>query len=609
MKHTHARPLILVGLLSVLSLSAVRGQPPEDRITRPPQDETIYFLLVDRFADGDPSNNRGGVVGGRLISGYDPTNAEFYQGGDLKGLTDRLGYLQKLGATAIWVSPIFRNRWVTTSPRGASASYHGYWITDFTDVDPHFGTRGDFKAFVDAAHARGIKVYLDIIVNHTADVIRYRECKAAVEDCPYRPKADYPYTLRGGTNGTPINEGFLGDDERHQTADNFARLTRPDYAYTPFVPEGMERAKKPDWLNDIRHYHNRGEYNQTPEGMLHGDFAGLDDLMTENPRVLAGFIAIYKSWITDFHIDGYRVDTARHVDLAFWRAFAPAILDHARAEGIPNFHIFGEVMDGDPAILAAHTRGGGLPYVLDFGFQAVALQVIGGKQGPEALQRLFAKDVDYRDGTPAAGRLPTFLGNHDIGRFAWLLGKDHPSIDRNELLRRTTLGYALTMFSRGVPTIYYGDEQGMVGHGDFAACRQTMFRSQVRAYTDEVALGADRVRDDHFDPDHPLFRAISEMAALRASHPGLRRGFQEVRVAGGHPGLYVFTRTDPQDGQYLIALNTSRQPVSGNAAVAPESRRWMALRGRCVPRTITTGTVHVEVPALDYIVCRSEPTR
>jgi glycosidase len=114
----------------------------------------------------------------------------FYQGGDLKGLTDRLDYIQSLGMTAIWFAPIFKNKPVQGGVGQETAGYHGYWVTDFTSVDPHFGTNAEFKALVDAAHARGMKVYMDIITNHTADVIQYKECPTSA--CAYRSRADFP---------------------------------------------------------------------------------------------------------------------------------------------------------------------------------------------------------------------------------------------------------------------------------------------------------------------------------------------------------------------------------------------------------------------------------
>lgn len=574
--------------------------------SRLPQDELIYFVLPDRFENGDPANDRGGVSGDRSVTGYDPTSTGFYQGGDLKGLTKRLDYIQHLGATAIWVAPVFRNKWVQGPPGHQSAGYHGYWITDFTDVDPHFGTRADFRRLVDAAHARGMKVILDVVINHTADVIRYRECPAGAP-CPYRSEGAYPFTRRGGVGGAPINAGFQGDDEAHLTSDNFARLTRPDYAYTPYVPAGEAHVKKPEWLNDPIYYHNRGDFQGDPavDMVTHGDFNGLDDVMTENPRVVAGFIDIYERWIADFGIDGYRIDTARHVNPGFWKVFLPAVLDFAHAHGRPNFHVFGEVYDPDPGVLARHTRVDGWPAVLDFGFQAAAQAVIGGKEGPARLTHTFFSDPDFSPAHGGAAQLPTFLDNHDMGRFAYLLHKDSPAMGRDELLRRVELGHALLMFSRGTPVIYYGDEQGLEGTGGDQTSRQTLFPSRVPSYQAERPLGAARAGAPGWNEGAPLYRAIAAMAVLRQAHPGLRRGVQQVRLAANEPGLYVWTRTDPADGQYVIALNTSLQARTADTVVDVGAARWTALHGACASASAAPGALHVEVPALGWILCRS----
>ncbi|MGH1558042.1 alpha-amylase family glycosyl hydrolase [Caulobacter segnis] len=241
-------------------------------------------------------------------------------------MTRRLDSHPGAGRDGGMVRPIFKNRAVQGPPGARSAAHHGYWITDFTDVDPHFGTKADFKALVEAAHARGLKVYMDIVVNHTADIIQYRECPES--RCAYRGVADYPYTRRGGVAGAVINDGFDGKD--------FSKLKRSDWAYTPYVPAGQEHAKTPDWLNDPIYYHNRGESTFTGESSLTGDFATLDDVSTENPRVVQGFIEIYGKWIDDFGVDGFRIDTARHVNPEFWQAFVPAMLARAKARGIPE---------------------------------------------------------------------------------------------------------------------------------------------------------------------------------------------------------------------------------------------------------------------------------
>ena len=140
----------------------------------PVTDETFYFVMADRFANGDPGNDRGGLGDDPLVSGFDPTRKGFYNGGDLKGLLDRIDYIQDLGTSAIWLTPSFKNKAVQPED-GPSAGYHGYWITDFTQIDPHLGSNADLRALVDAAHARGMKVYFDIITNHTADVIGYQQ--------------------------------------------------------------------------------------------------------------------------------------------------------------------------------------------------------------------------------------------------------------------------------------------------------------------------------------------------------------------------------------------------------------------------------------------------
>ena len=137
-------------------------------------DQDFYFVMGDRFANGDPANDQGGLTGDRLVTGFDPTAKGFYNGGDLDGLRSKLDYVQGLGTDAIWLTPIFKNKAVQLED-GPSAGYHGYWITDFTQVDPHLGTNQDLAELVDAAHDRGMKVFFDIITNHTADVIGYGE--------------------------------------------------------------------------------------------------------------------------------------------------------------------------------------------------------------------------------------------------------------------------------------------------------------------------------------------------------------------------------------------------------------------------------------------------
>jgi len=574
---------------------------------RPPEDEVVYFVLPDRFANGDPTNDRGGLAGDRLVTGFDPTSEKFYNGGDLKGLMAHLDYIQGLGATTIWLGPVFKNRPVQGPPGGESAGYHGYWITDFTQVDPHFGTNDDFRALVNAVHARGMKLYMDIVANHTADVIRYRECPTG--PCRYRSKGDFPYTRKGGVGGMRINDGFLGDDDAHQTTENFARLTRDDYAYTPFIPPGDEHAKAPDWLNDPHWYHNRGESTYTGESATYGDFAGLDDLFTEQPRVIAGFIDIYGRWIDDFGIDGYRIDTAKHVNTGFWRQFIPAMLSRARAKGIPNFHIFGEVYDPDTAFLASFTRTAGYPAVLDFGFQSTVAAVVAQGGPTERLAHLFASDADYAGGADEARRLPTFLGNHDMGRFAMMVRKANPAAPDSEVLARVRLAHAMMFFLRGQPVIYYGDEQGFAGVGGDNAARQSLFASRVSAYNATPLVGtASTTAADNYNPQHPLYRAFSEMARLRRDDPALRRGDQVVRISEDGPGLFAVSRHPPSQGarpaaETVVVFNTATTLRTARIEVDIPEAPWRSEHGTCAPAVAAPGSYSITVPPLDYIIC------
>lgn len=572
---------------------------------RLPEDEVIYFLLPDRFENGDTKNDTGGIKGDRLKNGFDPTHKGFYHGGDLKGLISRLDYIKGLGATAIWLAPIFKNKPVQGKPGDESAGYHGYWVTDFTTVDPHFGTEADFRTLVEAAHAKGMKVYMDIIANHTADVIRYTDCPK--DGCVYRSRADYPYQRRAA-DGKAINPGFEGDAV--QTPENFAKLTEPNYAYTVTVPKAEAKVKVPAWLNDPLYYHNRGETTYWNESATMGDFVGLDDLMTENPRVVSGMIDIYGSWIDRFGIDGFRVDTARHVNPEFWQAFVPAMLARAKAKGIPKFHIFGEIggIGLEPGKLATHTRVDGFPAVLDFAFRQAAIDTVAGTGGTDKLWELFFQDPLYEGGADKARIQPTFISNHDNGRFAYFVKKAFPHASDEEVLARVRLAHAMLLTLRGVPTIYSGDEQGFTGDGWDQDAREDMFPSKVASYNDNHLLGTKATTaDSNFDTTHPLYRFISDLSVLRASQPALHRGKQIVRNYSPAPGLFAVSRIDPEtDREIVVVFNTSTQPLKANVEVSTVSARFETLYGQCPATATAPGSMAITLPPLDFMICAGQ---
>ena len=506
----------------------------------------------------------------------------------------------------MWVAPIFKNKPVQGPKGQESAGYHGYWITDFTSVDPHFGTNADFKALVDAVHARGMKFYMDIVVNHTADVLYFQEC-VGKDRCPYRSIADYPYQRRGGLNGAPINPGFTS--ERDGSGANFAKLKDPNYAYTVRVPAAEKDIKRPAWLNDPIYYHNRGDSTFRGESSTMGDFVGLDDVFTENPRVVQGMIDIYCGWIDRFGVDGFRIDTAQHVNAELWQKFVPAVLACARAKGIPNFHIFGEVAmdDMDPAHTAANTRVDKLPSVLDFSFMWGLIDVLSGKAGTDELAKLFRADPLYEGGVEAALKLPTFVGNHDAGRFAMQIRRRIPGVSDAELLQRDMLGHAMLLTLRGVPTIYSGDEQGFVGKGGDQDARQDMFASRVATYNEDKLLGtSSTTAQANFNPQHPLYREIAMLASIRTSHPALTRGLQLIRHSDDKPGLFAVSRFEPGTGREMLLLfNSSTSPIRQNVRVETRSTAFETLAGHCAATASAPGSVAVELPPLGYAVCNA----
>ena len=534
-------------------------------VRQPGGDEQMYFVLTDRFANGDPSNDTGGVlVDGvpatdRLDMGFDPTDKGFYHGGDIQGLRDNLDYIDGLGTTAIWLTPSFKNQPVQGSGSDASAGYHGYWITDFTTIDPHLGTNEELDALIDEAHARGIKVYFDIITNHTADIIDYEEGQYT-----YRPTTQEPYT--------------------------------------PFLPIGLEDAKTPSWLNDPARYNNRGNSTWEGESVVLGDFDGLDDLDTSQPEVVQGFVDIYSHWAQS-GIDGFRIDTVKHVDFSFWEEWTTAV---KAASGNPEFFMFGEVYDADPVKLSPYVRDTDMDSVLDFTYQSAASSYANGNSA-RGLQLLFDGDDRYTTATKNAHALPTFLGNHDMGRIGYVVK------DSDDPLARSELAHSLMYLTRGQPVVYYGDEQGFVGSvgdGKDKNARQSLFDSQVPEFRDQALLDGSSGAGDHYGTDAPLYTHIAELAALRTAHPALSDGAQiEQHVASG-AGVYAFSRVDTEasdPAEILVAVNNATTESTVELTALTTDAAFAPLYGTTAPISSgADGTVSVTVPALSAVVYEAQ---
>ncbi|MFF7788794.1 pullulanase-type alpha-1,6-glucosidase [Streptomyces sp. NPDC007991] len=527
--------------------------------------EQFYFVLPDRFANGDAGNDTGGLTGSRLSTGYDPADKGFYQGGDLKGLTRRLDYIKGLGTTALWMAPIFKNQPVQGRGSDASAGYHGYWITDFTQVDPHFGTNDDLENLIDKAHAKGMKVFFDVITNHTADVVDYEE-----KSYDYLSKGAFPYLTK---DGVPFDDADYADGRR-----DFPRV---DSGSFPRTPEVTRKNKVPSWLNDPTMYHNRGDSAFAGESSAHGDFSGLDDLWTERPEVVRGMERIYQRWVRDFDVDGFRIDTVKHVDMEFWRQWATALDAYAARQGRDDFFMFGEVYSADTSVTAPYVTRGRLDATLDFPFQEAARRYASQGGSAQQLGNVFGDDYKYTTDKANAYEQVTFLGNHDMGRIGSFLKQDDPTATDAELLKKDRLANELMFLSRGNPVVYYGDEQGFTGAGGDKDARQSMFASRTADYLDDDLIGTDRTHaEDAYDTSAPLYRRISALARLRKAHPALADGVQEQRYAADGPGVYAFSRTDAKSGiEYVVAVNNAGEARTATFATGSAGMAFKGVYG------------------------------
>jgi len=551
--------------------------------------------MADRFSNGNTANDDGGLGPDPMVSGFDPTRKGFYNGGDLAGLLDRIDYIQGLGTTSIWLTPSFKNKAV--QPEDKSAGYHGYWVTDFTQIDPHLGTNEELKALIDKAHSRGMKVYFDIITNHTADVIGYQEGARK----PYVSKDAEPYKTASGKNF---------DDRDFAGSEDFPVLdAASSFPYVPVLDPGEENLKVPAWLNDPTLYHNRGDTTFVGEDSSYGDFFGLDDLFTEQPKVVAGMEDIYKSWIRDFGVDGFRIDTMKHVNNEFWQAFGPDVLGYAKELAKDEFFMFGEVFDTSKSFTSQFTTRNQMQAVLDFPFQDAARGFASKGQDTRSLASFFAGDDWYTDADSNVYQLPTFLGNHDMGRIGSFIAADNPGATDAEKVARDQLAHELMYFSRGNPVVYYGDEQGFTGPGGDQDARQTLFASKVPEYLDDDLLGTDATHAvDNFNPGHPLYGKISELAALTKEHPALRDGAHQHRYATEGPGIYAFSRTGAEDQrEYVVALNNSEQEQAAEIPTYIGKRNYTLIYGEGAGeiKTSDDGTLAVSVPPLSAVVYES----
>ena len=493
------------------------------------RDQFIYFLLVDRFDNNDPS-----------IPAFTPASAgqgrkfeerSLFQGGNLKGITRRLDYIQSLGCSTVWLSPILKNRLASTD------SYHGYGIQDFLQVDPRFGTLDDLRALTAAAHARGMYVILDVVINHSGDVWAY--------------PGDFPYYY---FQGQIYPFGFWRERDPQPGLQD-------DDAVWPVELQTPEIFKR---RGQIRDWYNEHEARD-------GDFLTLKELDVTRPHVLTTLINVHKYWIAEADLDGFRIDTVKHLEDSATAIFCNAIREYARRIGKHNFFLFGEIVSDDATIqkyLGRNSRIEGtnerfpsLDAALDFPLYFSLEEVIKGLSNPAALrQRYEAFRTNYADHGAAGSQFVTFVDNHDQMARPYRRFMHNNPFPQQAVL---AIGYLLT--SSGVPCIYYGTEQGFDGGGadSDANVRECLFGGTWGGF----GSGGHHC----FNPAHEIYQGISAIAQIRRQAPALRYGrqyFREISGDGVHFG-------HPLDGRCSLAysriLDTEEILIAMNLENAPRN--------------------------------------
>jgi len=477
------------------------------------EDKFLYFLLPDRFSD----NNEGtstlydGSQNGNAVNS--PENAATWRnagtrfvGGTIAGIESKLAYLKNLGVSALWVGPIFKQvKWETT--------YHGYGVQDFLDIDPRFGTRDDLKKLVEAAHKQGIYVILDIILNHSGDVFKY-----ALESPAYTGKTYDVTGFYAAQNDPSLPLGPVGDDH---------------------FPDG---AVWPQELQNSVCFTRKGQirpsgWDTFPE-YIDGDFYALKDIALGDdradnfypPAALTILSKVYKYWIAFADIDGYRIDTVKHMGDGPTRFFASVIHEYAQNIGKNNFLLMGEIT-GTRAFETMETTG--LDVALGVGqVQEKLWKVPSGDVNPNEYFDLFRNALYLNKGSHTwfRDKVVTMLDDHDQVWGSKEIGKARfcSQLGNANLVASAIM---LNLCTLGIPCIYYGTEQAFdgAGGGDGADryIREAMFGGD---------FGAFRSRGCHFFNDqHSIYLAVARIVGIRNQEMALRRGRQYLRDISGDP--------------------------------------------------------------------------
>jgi neopullulanase len=501
-----------------------QGVTPED---------VIYLIMPDRFANGDPTNDE--PEGD--ASSHDRAKPRAYHGGDLRGIREHLSYLQDLGVSTLWLTPIVKN--------GAAQDYHGYGAVDLYAVDPHLGTAQEYQELVDAAHARHMKVMFDIVPNHVG---------------PRHPWVANP----------PLPDWFHGTAQRHSNSS--AGPGAGFYGETP----GQAAGHDPFELLVDPHAPPRFTRDLT-QGWF---FGVLPDLNTENPVVAQYLLQNAIWWAESSGLDGYRVDTFPYVSRQFWANWNAAL-----RRIYPRLTTVGEVFHPDPSVTSFFAGGQkrydgidtGVTTLFDYPMYFALRDVLLGGAPAGRIADVLRHDSLY----PRPEQLVTFFGNHDVARFASAKGSS---------TAKTKLMFGLVLTLRGIPQIYYGDEIGMAG-GDDPDNRHD-FPGGWPGDARNAFTEAGRTPEQQ-----AIFRYVRDLLKVRREHPTLSVG--ALWHLEADESSYVFAR-ESEDENLLVVFNDAAQsrelrvPIADTALQGTQNA---AVLFGGATATVSRGEVDIQAPA------------
>ena len=488
------------------------------------RDINIYQLFTDRFADSG-TDQLGSYKSSWKCDGKSfPQVRNFHHGGDWNGLRSNISYLTGMGVRAVWISGVQMN---DQGKDTRYTPYHQYHPENFFKCDPAMGTFAELKQLIDALHAAGIYVILDVAPNHMCD-------KNGLSG-----DADNYYNGGGGTLQ------WWNDGNKHPA---------------PF--------------DNLNYFHNNGtigNYDSSPENKK-GQFKGTDDLNTDNGNssdntaVQGILLKAFKNLIDATDCDGFRVDAIKHVDFTWIRNWAQGLRDHASYRGKQDFIMFGELFTYNNSDLASFCSDGyGFNSALFFPMSQTIKSVFGDGNGTGNLGNTIGQVSQYGVG---ANRLVSFIDNHDLNRISLQVS----GTDTGNAVWKLKPALSFLYLASPVPCLYYGTEHVFNQGGHYNGSNKTGDNPDDGDWQRECMF------DKGFQPgpaqgnklaatDAPLYQHVKALNQARASYKSLTRGSFTERWQEGGAGAYAFSRVYDTE-ESLVALNTADGSKSINPQVS-----------------------------------------